>query len=501
MKHRTFFGGLAVAMLAIAIAVAPDIAAAAVVVATHLAGIDPSAAFLLAAGPLAVTRGYEAKGEGDDDVPGLAEIKTLITAQGTAWEEFKRTNDERLAKLAKGESITDHEAKLAKINESLTEQGAALKEMALKAGRQGLGLGTGDNKEQQAELKSFNATVKAHAMEKGRSVVELNDASYVAFKDGINAYIRRGDQHMSEAERKAINVGTDPQGGYLVGHDMESGIDRVVRRYSIMRQRARVITIGNATYKKLIKVGGHSGGTRGGETSAPVEGVSSNWAEIEFKPGTYLSEQRITSEALEDAVQDVEGDLLEEIGIEFAEMEGQDFIDGAGINGARGLLSYTMIANAAYAWGKVGFTVTGAAATFAAANPSDALIDLQHALKRQYRANATWSMNDATLGAIRKFKDGNGLYLWAPSALMQGAVGQLLGHPVDTDDFMPDLGANTFPIAFADFNRAYYVVDRKGVSILRDPFTAVPYVKFIGRRRVGGGIANFEAVKVLKCSA
>jgi HK97 family phage major capsid protein len=110
-------------------------------------------------------------------------------------------------------------------------------------------------------------------------------------------------------------------------------------------------------------------------------------------------------------------------------------------------------------------------------------------------------MNDATLAAIRKFKDGNGIYLWAPSGLLQGVAGQLLGHAVVTDDFMPDLGSNAFPIAFGDFKRAYYVIDRKGIAVLRDPVTAFPNVRFLARKRVGGGIANFEALKLLKCEA
>ena len=100
-------------------------------------------------------------------------------------------------------------------------------------------------------------------------------------------------------------------------------------------------------------------------------------------------------------------------------------------------------------------------------------------------------------------KDGQGNYLWgntAPSNLMAGAVGTLLGHPVVTDDFMPDLGANAYPVAFGDFNRAYYIVDRKGVSVLRDPAGAFPYVRFLSRTRSGGGIANFEALKFLKCA-
>lgn len=431
----------------------------------------------------------------------LSEVKTLLDAQGTAWDQFKKTNDERIEKLAKGESVEAIEAKLAKMNEEITETSKTLKEVALKSQRPQVSAETEENSAKA--LKTFNAVARAAAIEAGKSFTPLSAEGYAQYKAAVSSFIRAGNEKMSADEIKAINVGTATQGGFLIDFEMEAGIDRVVRRYSAMRQLARVITIGSASYKKLVKTSGTSGATRGGETTAPTEGTSPGWVELEFKPGTYLSDQRITMESLEDSVQDVESDLMEEIGIEFSEMEGQDFISGTGVNGPRGFQSYTMIANASYAWGKVGFTVSGAAADFAATNPSDKLIDLQHSLKRQYRGNAAWTMNDATLAAIRKFKDGQGNYLWgmtAPSNLMAGAVGTLLGHPVVTDDFMPDLGANTFPVAFGDFQRAYYVIDRKGMSILRDPYTAVPYVKFVARRRVGGGIANFEAVKVLKCS-
>lgn len=432
----------------------------------------------------------------------LNEIKTLIDAQGTAWELFKTTNDERIAKLAKGESIEAMEAKLAAMNETLTETGKSLKELAIKAGRPQL---SGDAQDRNdAALKSFNNTARAMSIESGKTFSPLSADGYAQYKAALSSFIRSGIEKMSPDEVKAINVGNATQGGFLVGSEMESGIERVIQRYSAMRQIARVITIGSASYKKLVKTVGTTGGTRGGETSAPTEGVSPLWSELEFKPGSFLSDQRITMESLEDSVQNVETDLMEEIGIEFSEMEGQDFISGTGINGPRGFQSYTMVANASYTWGQVGFIVSGAAADFAASNPSDRLIDLQHSLKRQYRGNAIWTMNDATLGAIRKFKDGQGNYLWgmtAPSNLMAGAVGTLLGHPVVTDDFMPDRAADSFPVAFGDFNRAYYVIDRTGMSILRDPYTAVPYVKFVARRRVGGGIANFEAVKVLKMSA
>lgn len=431
----------------------------------------------------------------------MSEIKSLVESQGKAWEEFKKTNDERIAALASNKAVSDLDGKLAKMESEITESSKALKELTLKTQRPNL---SGDAQTRaEAELKSFNNVAQAAAMESGKTFTPLTADGLAAYKEAKATYLRRGIEGLSESEKKAINVGTSSQGGFLIDHEMEAGIDRVVSRYSALRQVARVIPIGSASYKKLVKVTGTSGATRGGETTAPTNGTTQTWVELEFKPGTYLSEQRITSEAIEDATFSVESDLIQEVGIEIAELQAQDGINGDGVNGLRGMQSYDIVANASYQWGKVGYVATGHASAFASSSPSDYLIDLQHALKRQYRANGAWIMNDLTLAAIRKFKDGQGNYLWgntAPSNLMAGAVGTLLGHPVVTDDFMPDLGANAYPVAFGDFNRAYYIVDRKGVSVLRDPAGAFPYVRFLSRTRSGGGIANFEALKFLKCA-
>lgn len=432
------------------------------------------------------------------------EIKDL----SEKWDKYAEAQaahqklvDERIGKLEKGESIADVEAKLAKANEAMTALEKEVKELSLKGQRPGMSSEKADAAD--AALKSFNLRLQAAAMEAGKSFAPMTADQYGEYKDTWDKYLRKGVDTLSETEKKTINVGTSTQGGYLVDYEMESGIDRVVHRYSAMRQIARVITIGSASYKKLVKVTGTSGASRGNENTTPSNGTSQTWAELEFKPGTYVSEQRITSEALEDATQDVGADLEMEIGIEFAEMEGTDFITGDGLNGPRGIHSYDIVANASYQWGKLGYVKTGGAAGFAASNPSDKLIDLVHALKRQYRAGAVWTMNDATLGEIRKLKDGQGNYLWGMTkdTFMAGAVGTLLGYSVITDDFMPDLGANAYPVAFGDFKQAYYVIERKGLAILRDPATAFPAVRFLARRRVGGGIAKFEAMKLLKCEA
>lgn len=431
------------------------------------------------------------------------EIKDL----SDKWDKYAEAQtvhqklvDERIAKLEKGESLSDVEAKLAKANDAMTVLEKEVKELSLKGQRPGV---TAEKAEAaEAALKSFNLRLQANAMEAGKSFAPITVEQYAEYKAAYDAYCRKGMDGLSEVEKKTINVGTSTQGGFLVGEEMEAGIDRVVQRYSAMRQVARVVPIGSASYKKLVKVTGTSGASRGGETTTPSNGTSPTWVELEFKPGTYVSEQRITSEALEDATQDVASDLEMEMGIEFAEMEGTDFISGNGINGPRGLTDYENVANASYAWGKVGYVASGHASSWAASNPSDYLIDLVHSLKRQYRAGASFLMNDATLGSIRKLKDGQGNYLWGMTkeAFMAGAVGNLLGYNVVTDDFMADIGANAYPIAFGDFKQAYYVIERKGVAVLRDPATAFPAVRFLARRRVGGGIAKFEAVKLFKIS-
>ena len=428
----------------------------------------------------------------------IKELSDKWDKYAEAQETHRKAVDERIAKLEKGESVADVEAKLAKASEAMTTLQKEVKELVLRAGRPGASSDKADAAE--VALKAFNLRLQSAAMEAGKAFTPLSMEQYADYKAAYATYLRKGGEGLTEAEKKTINVGTSSQGGYLTDDEMESGIDRVVKRYSAMREVARVISIGAASYKKLVKTSGLAGASRGNENTTPSNGTSPGWSELEFKAGTYVSEQRITSEALEDATQDIGADLEMEIGIEFAEMEGSDFVSGTGINGPRGFTDYTNVANASYAWGSVGYVASGHASSWASSNPSDYLIDLVHALKRQYRAGASFVMNDATLGSIRKLKDGQGNYLWGTTreTFMAGAVGTLLGYPVVTDDFMADIGANAYPIAFGDWKQAYYVIDRKGVAVLRDPAGAFPHVRFLARRRVGGGIAKFEALKLFK---
>ena len=192
---------------------------------------------------------------------------------------------------------------------------------------------------------------------------------------------------------------------------------------------------------------------------------------------------------------DVAAWLIEEINDVFVSTEGTAFISGDGVGKPKGITSYTMIANASYAWGKIGYIAGGHTSSL---NNADKILELQHALKPAYRQNGVFLMNDTTLSVIRKLKDGEGNYLWRPG-LLESQPDLLLGKPVEIDDNMPDIGAGAYPVAFADFKRAYTIVDHvTGTRLLRDPYSAKPYVNFYVTKRVTGGVSNFEAIKFLK---
>ena len=157
--------------------------------------------------------------------------------------------------------------------------------------------------------------------------------------------------------------------------------------------------------------------------------------------------------------------------------------------------------------GIVSFAISGAMKrrywsnpTFASASPVDKLIDLIYAPKAQYRPNGRFVMNRRTVSAVRKFKDADGNYVWSP-ATRPGETASLLGYPVTEIETMPDVAANSLSIAFGDFARGYLIVDRAGVRVLRDPYSAKPYVLFYTTKRVGGGVQNFDAIKLMKFAA
>jgi HK97 family phage major capsid protein len=189
--------------------------------------------------------------------------------------------------------------------------------------------------------------------------------------------------------------------------------------------------------------------------------------------------------------------IAREIETVFGEQETEAFTVGNGTNKPRGFMDYPKVANASWSWNNTGYIATGVAGAFAATNPTDKLVDTIYALKAGYRQNGRWILNRATQAAIRKFKDGQGNYLWQPAAV-PGGEAMLLNFPVTESEYMPDIATDAHAIAFGDFKRGYLIVDRVGTRILRDPYSNKPYVMFYVTKRVGGGVQDFDAIKTVK---
>ncbi|MCM2477841.1 phage major capsid protein [Rhizobium sp. CG5] len=387
-----------------------------------------------------------------------------------AFEAFKDANDQRLGEI-EHKLVADvvTRDKVERINKAIDDQSRILDQLALKTLRPALG--------RSGQAPSGDTERKA----------------------AFEAYIRRGDEAgLRELEAKALQSGVAGDGGYLVPDETDSEIGRRLSVVSPIRALATVRQVSGAVLKKPFAPAGMASGWVA-ETAARPQTGTPELTELSFPTMELYAMPAATQSLLDDAAVDIEAWISSEVDIAFAEQEGAAFVSGDGVNKPKGFLAYDTVEDGAWAWGKVGYKPTGTAGAFAASGPSDILIDTVYALKAGHRQNAHFVMNRKTQGAIRKFKDADGNYLWQPP----GGVGQpasLIGFPVTEAEDMPDVAVNAFAIAFGDFRAGYLVVDRTGVRVLRDPYSAKPYVLFYTTKRVGGGVQNFEAIKLVKFS-
>lgn len=390
------------------------------------------------------------------------------------FEQFKAANDERLKQIeAKGHADPLVEAKVDKINDALTELKAQAD--ATEAAMNRIGLVGGNGEPVQNE-----------------------------YQKAFSAFARRGDI------QNALSTGSDPDGGYTVPVEIDRSIMQLAINDVPMRRLANVITVGTPNYTKLVdKKGATSGWV--GETDARPETSTPQLAALTPFWGELYANPAATQTMLDDSFFNVEGWLAESLNEKFSIDENTAFTTGNGTAKPKGILAYTtaLTTDPTRAFGTVQHVVTGEAAVFktpsATVSPADCLVDLVYSLKAAYRQGAVLMMNKLTLAAVRKFKDAvDGEYIWTPPSgegIAAGQAGTLLGYGVVENEDMPDIGANALCIAFGDFKRAYTIVDRMGTRVLRDPYSNKPYIHFYTTKRVGGFLADSNAIKLLKVAA
>lgn len=324
-------------------------------------------------------------------------------------------------------------------------------------------------------------------------------------RTAIGMYARSGREDGIKAmasPHAGMSTDSDPGGGYTATPTTSTQIRKKLFDVSPIGRLARRVTIERGT---------------GFEEPVDPSDIGAEWVgEREERPNLdtsklkYLSvpleeiytSQPITQRLLDDSDFNLGVWLEGKIADKFARSEGAAYVNGDGIKKPRGLLTYGLSTDkdAARPWGTIQMVKTGVDGAFKApttmVGPADSLFDLVYTLRAPYRPNARWLMNLSTAGAVRKLKDSEGRFVWADAR--EGQPAMLCGFPVELDEEMPDIGTDSLSIAFGDIEQAYIIVDRPGLRLMRDPYTAKPNVLFYAYRRVGGGLQNSEAVKLLQ---
>lgn len=412
----------------------------------------------------------------EPSAPSQGDVMAAIDAVNRAFEAFKAENDARLAALSKGKTDVVTDEKVDRINAEVGELDKSVRALSQQIAASAMLGGGNAAGGESAESKQYRA----------------------AFKDWMGGKISDDAFRGKRAPSAAMSTFSDPDGGFLVSDPVVGAMDRVLGTVSAMRGLAEVRQISASVYEKPVNLGGAGSGWVS-ETGSRTTTSTPQLSKLSFPTFEIYAMPAATQTLLDDATVNVEEWLGREVAITFAEQEGASFISGDGGSKPRGITAYTNVANASYAWGKIGYTATGVAAALndSSNKAYDSTLSLIHSLKPGYRTNATFIMNDLTAAAYRKVKDGNDNYMWQPSTQI-GQPNQLLGYPVALDDNMADIGANAYPVGFGDFRRGYVIVDRVGIRVLRDPYTSKPYVLFYTTKRVGGGVQDFAAIKLLK---
>ncbi|WP_374944116.1 phage major capsid protein [Sphingomonas sp.] len=321
-----------------------------------------------------------------------------------------------------------------------------------------------------------------------------------AYTQAFASYFRRGDgvdvlkAANATGERAtvhaAMSVGSNTDGGYLAPVEWDRKLQERQRATSPMRRLATTQTTTTGAFTTLWNLDNWGSGWVG-ETAARPLTTSAGLAPITFAAGEIYAMPAATQRLLDDSAINVESWLAQSVEREFNRQEGIAFISGDGVNKPAGLLTYvTGGANAATHPGGALEVATGIV-------DIDPLTDTLYGLGSAYRQNASWVMSSLTAARIAKLKDNNGQLIWRESVIV-GQPATLLGRPVEIDEAMPAPTSGNLAIAFGDFKAGYLINDRIGTRILRDPYTNKPFVNFYVTKRVGGGVLDPFAIRLLR---
>lgn len=398
--------------------------------------------------------------------------KAMIAALQGAHNEFKTTMEANVGAKADSAEV---QAKLDAINATMNTLEASLNEHALKIAGQQM---NGNAKAAPSDPEYTNAFASFMRTENAEDQRKLSAAQKV----GVRA---------------AMSEGVPSDGGLLTPIEWDRTISGRLKLITPMRQESTVISISKAGFTKLFTDRAVGSGWVGETASRPAT-ATPQFTALPFGLGQLYANAAASQDVLDDAEIDLENWLTGEIETEFSRQEGIAFVAGDGVNKPFGFLGYATggAAAARHPWGAIEIVTSGAAAAFT----TDKVIDTVYKLPAIYTPNAKFFTNRSSLGAVRKLKDGQGNYIWQPT-FIAGQPSTLAGYPVVDMPDMPNAAAGNLAMAFGDMRETYLVIDRIGFRILRDPYTNKPYICFYCTKRVGGGVKNPDAMKLIQIGA
>lgn len=399
-------------------------------------------------------------------MPELTEIKEALEGLGKDFHEYKKVNDKALEEAKNGAISAESKERLEKIDKFMDDA--------------------------RDRVDGLETAMKRSQMEHIDTDGKKLTPEQAEHKAAINAYARKGFDRLSEDEKKSLTANSDPDGGFFVRPEVSNEILRTVTETSPIRSVASVITIGSGSFEQPKRTAAHTGATWSGETGSPDDSVGPKVGILTIFAHMLSADPKASQTLLDDSVVSIEQWLADEVALNFAVAENTTFVTGDGNSKPRGFLTYPA--------GTDDDQIEQIASGTSGEVVGDGLIDLQVALKEEYQLNASWIMQRATVGNIRKLKTTDLQYIWQPG-LRAGESDLLLGRPILKANDMPAVAADSLSIAYGDFRRGYKIVDRKGISILRNPYTARPFVTFFTTKRVGGDVTINEAIKIQKLEA
>jgi HK97 family phage major capsid protein len=325
--------------------------------------------------------------------------------------------------------------------------------------------------------------------------------SYANYRKAFRSYMASpGDErHITPDNFKLLSVGQDPDGGFWVPVQQSNRI--IMRMFEVdpLRQLAGQITISSDRLRMGVDVDDFDDSDthwQGEKTSIQTDG-NPQTGEKQIVVHTLVTQPKMTQQLLEDAVINPEQWLADKIASKYERVEGAAFVNGNGVSKPRGFLTYP----STWVEGTAGVgNIEQVNMGNATALTTDGFTKVMYSLVEGFLFRGIWLMNRTTVRDAMLLKDGDGQYIWR-QGLQAGQPSIILTVPVRMSTTMPVVAANALSVAIADWREAYLIVDRIGISTMRDPFTAKPFILFYTRKRVGGDVVNFQAIKIGKIAA